>query len=130
MLLWLFILYYINNFNYYSLLEDNLINHITKWSEKYIYKNQIYFNKLIITLHENIKSFSHSILNKDNIYDIKQELKENINKINIVLLDNNYEVDEKQIKTCVEFILLSIVKIIENNHYDSLNILFELIDHK
>jgi hypothetical protein len=127
----LYIISFINKYNDTSLLENELTNYIVLFSTKYINNNQQHFNKVVLNIHENIKSFIKDILsNLNNLNHIKSSLKDNINILNIILLENDFILEKDKLKTSFEFILLSIVKIIENNHYDSFNIMFDILNEK
>ena len=104
---------------------------ISLFSKKYINQNQQYFNKVIIDILENIKDFTKDILaNFENINRIKSLLRDNINRLNIILLENDFILEENKLKTSFELVLLSTLKIIENNHYDSLNIILDITKDK
>ena len=104
---------------------------IVLFSKKYINQNQQYFNKVIIDILENIKDFTKDILaNFENINRIKSLLRDNINRLNIILLENDFILEENKLKTSFELVLLSTLKIIENNHYDSLTIMLDIIKDK
>ena len=127
----LYIISFINKYNDTPLLENELTNYIVLFSTKYINNNQQYFNKVVLSIHENIKSFIKDILtNLNNLYHIKSSLKDNINILNTILLENDFILEKDKLKTSFELVLLSTLKIIENNHYDSLNIILDIIKDK
>lgn len=127
----LYIISFINKYNDTPLLENELTNYIVLFSTKYINNNQQYFNKVVLSIHENIKSFIKDILtNLNNLNHIKSSLKDNINILNTILLENDFILEKDKLKTSFELVLLSTLKIIENNHYDSLNIILDIIKDK
>ena len=127
----LYIISFINKYNDTPLLENELTNYIVLFSTKYINNNQQYFNKVVLSIHENIKSFIKDFLtNLNNLNHIKSSLKDNINILNTILLENDFILEKDKLKTSFELVLLSTLKIIENNHYDSLNIILDIIKDK
>lgn len=113
----LYIISFINKYNDTPLLENELTNYIVLFSTKYINNNQQYFNKVVLSIHENIKSFIKDILtNLNNLNHIKSSLKDNINILNTILLENDFILEKDKLKTSFELVLLSTLKIIENNH--------------
>ena len=123
----LYIISYINSFNDIDIVENELINKVESFSKYYIKEKSILFNKNIISLLENIKSFTKEILNKsNNVSPIKTKIKDNISLFNNLLIENQYSCSPEKIKEKVETILLSIIKIINNNYYDSFNILIDI----
>lgn len=127
----LYIISFINKYNDTPLLENELTNYIVLFSTKYINNNQQYFNKVVLSIHENIKSFIKDILtNLNNLNHIKSSLKDNINILNTILLENDFILEKDKLKTSFELVLLSTLKIIENNQYDSLNIILDIIKDK
>ena len=87
----LYIISYINSFNDIDIVENELINKVESFSKYYIKEKSILFNKNIISLLENIKSFTKEILNKsNNVSPIKTKIKDNISLFNNLLIENQY----------------------------------------
>ena len=105
-------------------MQKELYDQLDKLDFSYLEHDQNIIKSIIKNIHENITNFINSLTNKKytDIEEIKIKLNEEISSLSYIC---KTDID---IKIIVEKILLSSIKLIKNNHYDSFNIIASIKD--
>lgn len=114
---------YINKYNDYSLIKNTLLSKIDNLNFKNSNIDVFVIKSILKKLNDNVIEFIDELTNKSyiNINNIKTEITNNISSISSLL--NIYN-----IKIIMEKILLSSIKIINKNYYESYNIISSIIN--
>ena len=114
---------YINKYDDYSLIKNTLLSKIDNLNFKNSNIDVFVIKSILKKLNDNVIEFIDELTNKSyiNINNIKEEITNNISSISSLL--NIYN-----IKIIMEKILLSSIKIINKNYYESYNIISSIIN--
>ena len=114
---------YINKHDDYSLIKNTLLSKIDNLNFKNSNIDVFVIKSILKKLNDNVIEFIDELTNKSyiNINNIKKEITNNISSISSLL--NIYN-----IKIIMEKILLSSIKIINKNYYESYNIISSIIN--
>ena len=114
---------YINKHDDYSLIKNTLLSKIDNLNFKNSNIDALVIKSILKKLNDNVIEFIDELMNKSyiNIDNIKKEITNNISSISSLL--NIYN-----IKLIMEKILLSSIKIINKNYYESYNIISSIIN--
>lgn len=114
---------YINKYDDYSLIKNTLLSKIDNLNFKNSNIDVFVIKSILKKLNDNVIEFIDELTNKSyiNINNIKKEITNNISSISSLL--NIYN-----IKIIMEKILLSSIKIINKNYYESYNIISSIIN--
>ena len=114
---------YINKHDDYSLIKNTLLSKIDNLNFKNSNIDVFVIKSILKKLNDNVIEFIDEITNKSyiNINNIKTEITNNISLMSSLL--NIYN-----IKIIMEKILLSSIKIINKNYYESYNIISSIIN--
>ena len=114
---------YINKHDDYSLIKNTLLSKIDNLNFKNSNIDVFVIKSILKKLNDNVIEFIDELTNKSyiNINNIKKEITNNISSISSLL--NIYN-----IKLIMEKILLSSIKIINKNYYESYNIISSIIN--
>lgn len=115
---------YINKFNDFSLIENDLLDKYQELSQKIFINdsNAIeVFTSQLKNLHQLLLSFIDVLItkNEDEINKKKQEINESLINISKYLDSQNIHYNIKELTKIIESRMIMIAKIINNNYYDA-----------
>ncbi len=116
---------YVNKFNDYILIENELSNNYRNLSNKILKEenDQTILNNQLKLLHSYYINFTDNLIKKDEkeIIETKNKIKNHLLSLYKYLDSKNIKIDFKKITSYVENRLLMIIKIVNGNYYDLYN---------
>lgn len=119
---------YINKFNDFSLIENDLLEKYQELSQK-IFTNDSnaieVFTSQLKNLHQLLLSFIDVLItkNEDEINKKKKEINESLINISKYFDSQNIHYNIKELTKIIESRMIMIAKLINNNYYDARNLL-------